>query len=81
MLSDIRVDKVLALALCGGGNFAEIFAEETTATTIIHEDRKLEHVTSGIDSGYGIRVIKGEKTLYGFTNDPEKLFELASMLG
>jgi len=60
---------ILARALSGGGDLAEIYLEQTTRTRIGFEDRKVERITSGTDIGAGIRLLAGERTLYAHTND------------
>ncbi len=53
----------------GAGDFSEIYIENTRTTRIKCEDNKIENIISGFDCGAGIRVIKGEETFYGSTND------------
>jgi len=66
---------VLGLALCKGGDFADIFIERKRVTGIGCEGGKIERVHSGLDVGAGIRVISGDSTAYAYTNDltPEGL--------
>ncbi len=61
--------KVLRAALAGGGEFADIFVEETRKTSVVCEDNRIERVVGGADRGCGIRVIAGLKTFYAYTND------------
>jgi len=56
-------------ALANGGAFAEIYFEETYATSIRFEDGKIERINSGTDTGAGIRVLTGDRTCYAHTND------------
>lgn len=74
--------KILKTALKRGGDFADIYMEDTKNTSIICEDNKIEKVISGRDRGLGIRVIFDFKTAYGYTNDiTEKgLLELANTI-
>src|SRR3972149_7994796 len=74
--------KILKKALKMGGDFADIYMEETVNTSIICEDNKIEKVVSGRDRGLGLRVIFDFKTAYAYTNDlTEKgLLELAEMV-
>lgn len=74
---NIPAEKILKCALSTGGDFAEIFAEETVTTSLAHEGKRLERASHGIDSGYGIRVLFDGHTAYGFTNDPSTLLETA----
>jgi TldD protein len=64
--------EVLRAALATGGEFAEIYAETRTGTTIRLEDRKVEEVTSGSDRGAGVRVVRGASTAYAYTNRLER---------
>ncbi len=61
--------KVLKAALKNGGEFADIYVEETVNTSVVCEDKKIEKAVYGIDSGAGIRVIANLKTYYAYTND------------
>lgn len=74
---------ILEAALEGGGDFAEIFLERRRTTGISCEDNKIERVHSGLEQGAGIRVIKGENTIYGYTNELTKdsLLETARLVG
>ena len=69
MLNIDLMSEVLKRALSRGGDYADIFAEQRRSTFIRLEDRKVEKVMTGIDSGVGIRLISGGKTSYAFTND------------
>lgn len=74
--------KILKAALKRGGDFADIYMEETANTSIICEENKIEKVISGRDRGLGLRVIFDFKTAYAYTNDlTEKgLLELADVV-
>lgn len=61
--------EVLATALTGGGDFADIFIENKKMTGIACEDGKIEKIHSGCEAGAGIRVISGQSTSYAYTND------------
>jgi TldD protein len=64
MLSKENLEEILMTSLRNGGDFAEIFIEETNASSITCEDNKVEKISSGTDAGAGIRVICGQKTAY-----------------
>ena len=68
MLAEDTVKKVLAAALGGGGDLAELFVEDRASTGLRLEDRRVEDVTSGRDSGAGVRVVAGERSSYAYTN-------------
>ena len=70
MLVDPSVlESVLARALQGGGEFAEVFVEDRHSTGISLDDAKIEELTSGRDRGAGIRVVVGETTGFAHTAD------------
>jgi len=61
--------EVLQEALSQGGDYADIFVECKRTTGIGCEAGKIERVHTGLDMGVGIRVIFGDATAYGYTND------------
>lgn len=61
--------KVIRSALKNGGDFADIYIEDLTNTSIVCEENRIEKVSTGRDMGCGIRVIAGLKTYYAYTND------------
>lgn len=63
------LERVLAGSLRRGGDFAEVFVEDRSATGISFDDRKVEEVSSGHDRGAGIRVVSGETTGFAHTSD------------
>ncbi len=69
MLSKENLEEILATSLRNGGDFAEIFIEETNATAISLEDNKIEKISSGTEAGAGIRVICGKETAYMASSD------------
>lgn len=64
-----HAETVLSRALANGGEFAEVYFEETAITTMRFEDGKIERVNSGTDAGAGIRILSGDRTCYAHTND------------
>lgn len=68
-IPDELLSKLLKKALSKGGEYADIFIENTKPLTIQLEDDKVEKMTSGVDSGIGIRVIFNGKSAYAYSND------------
>lgn len=68
MIDESLIKKVLGEALARGGDLAEVFVESRSSMGLHLEDSKVEDVTSGRDSGAGIRVIAGERAAYAYTN-------------
>ena len=56
--------EVLAKALRGGGEYSELFAEETDGTAIELRDGKIRNLTTGTTRGVGLRVIYGRNFVY-----------------
>ncbi|MDK2895850.1 MAG: TldD protein [Moorella sp. (in: firmicutes)] len=83
LLTEADLKAILEAALAEGGDFAEIFLERRRTTSISCEDNKIERVISGLDQGAGIRVIAGENTAYGYSNDlgRESLIQTATLVG
>jgi TldD protein len=68
MLERSAVRKVLSEALAGGGDWAEVFAEDKSSTALRLEDSRVEDVASGRDRGAGVRLVAGERAAYAYTN-------------
>ncbi len=71
--------EVLKRALKNGGDYADLFIEQSTPASIVCEGGKIEKVISGLDRGAGVRLIVGERTAYAYSNEisREALFALA----
>ena len=82
MISKKLAIEVLNVMLSTGADYAEIFYEESTSNGLTIENGKVSSSSSGITSGAGLRLLKDNQTVYGFTSDLTKkgLFELANSL-
>lgn len=69
MLEKSIIKEVLAKALSTGGDFAEIFAEDSINNNIALVNGKIDSAIAGRDFGIGIRIFKGFKSVYAYTND------------
>jgi TldD protein len=78
---DVNIDlgAVLKRALGNGGEFADLFIEQSAPLSLVCEDSRIEKVVSGLDCGAGVRIIFGQRTAYAYTNEltNESLFEIA----
>ena len=63
------LERVLSAALVGGGDMAEVFAEDATSASAMLDDRRVEELSSGRSRGAGIRVVDGETTGFAHTAD------------
>ena len=79
MINDIPYQEILKEVLKEGGEFSDLFFEQTHSVVIICEEDRIEKVISGLDMGVGLRIFFGRKTFYGFTTEisKESIFDLA----
>ncbi len=63
------LEKILNIALSSGGDFSEIFMEYKVFNSINMEEDIIKETSENIMIGAGIRVISGDQTGYGYTND------------
>ena len=82
MIPADTVRRVLAELLSRGGDFAEIYAESVRGVGLSWENRTLDEAAAGREGGAGLRLVRGEETLFASGNDlsPESLLRLASGL-
>ena len=69
MLSKEVAERVLGRCLITGGDFAEIFEEDTINNSIGILNGKVENSVGGRSYGIGIRIFKGLKSVYAYTNN------------
>lgn len=69
MLSKSIAEKVLAKCLVTGGDFAEIFEDNSISNSITLIDGKVNDAIGGRSYGIGIRIFKGLKSVYAYTNN------------
>lgn len=82
MISKSLALLVLNEALATGGDYAEIYLEETNTQRVSLENGKVETAGEGTSFGAGIRILNGLKSVYGYTCDISKksLLNLATKL-
>lgn len=69
MLSKKLAIEVLNTALSTGGDFAEIYFEETTSTGVSLENSKVDSAATVYRSGIGLRILQKNRSVYGHTSD------------
>ena len=69
MLSQEAANAILKAARETGGDFAEIYMEDTLSNSLKMVDGKIEDAASSHSRGAGIRVFAGLKTAYAYTAD------------
>jgi len=82
MRLELPYQEIVREALREGGEFADLFFEQTHSVAIICEEDRIEKAISGLDIGVGLRLLFGRKTFYGFTTEisKESLFDLAKRI-
>jgi TldD protein len=69
MIRQELLERLLGVALSTGGDFAEVFGEHTRTNSIQWIDGKIDRVGDLVLSGVGIRIFKGQRTVYASTSD------------
>jgi TldD protein len=72
MLPKNLIEEVLSKALSAGGDFAEIFVDDRISCSLSMINGKVEDAVSGRDYGAGIRIFKGFRSVYAYTNDTSR---------
>jgi TldD protein len=78
-LNDQDVERYLAAALSAGGDYADLYFEYLTSTSLGVDESMVKSASQGISAGCGVRVVTGERTGYAYTDDlaPEKILHAA----
>ena len=78
-LTQTDLERYLAAALEAGGDYADLYFEHTTVSSLLLDESLVKTATEGISMGCGVRVLAGEQTGYAYTDDlePEKIIKVA----
>src|SRR5690242_2785285 len=73
------LQRYLGEALSAGGDYADLYFEYLTSTSIRVDESIVKSASQGISAGCGVRVVAGERTGYAYTDDlaPEKILRAA----
>ena len=66
------LDGLVATALAQGGDYADLFFENTTYSDLMLRDGQVSSGGFHVDFGVGIRVLKGEKTGYAYSESTDQ---------
>ncbi len=69
MIKKELLSELLSVALSTGGDFAEVFAENSRSSTLDFVGGKIDKISDNTLSGVGIRVFLGTRTVYASTSD------------
>ncbi len=64
-----ELERLLALALRRGGDFADLYLEHQRSSSLLLEEGIIRTASAGISCGLGVRVTSGERTGYAYTDD------------
>ena len=78
-MTQADVERYLSAALSAGGDFADLYFEYQTSTSVSLDESMVKSATEGISVGCGVRVLSGERTGYAYTDDlsPQRLLHAA----
>jgi TldD protein len=78
-LAQADIERYLAAALSAGGEFADLYFEYQTSTSVSLDESMVKSATQGISVGCGVRVLSGDRTGYAYTDDlaPERILHAA----
>ena len=82
MIAQKLAIEVLNAALATGGDYAEIYLENTISENVTLDNGKVDHSSRAQSYGCGIRILQGFNSVYGFTSDLSRksLLTLAGQL-
>jgi TldD protein len=68
-LTERLLERCLGEALSAGGEFADLYFEAVTSTSLGMDEGIVKTAAQGISVGCGIRVLSGERTGFAYTDD------------
>ncbi len=68
-ISERLMERCLGEALSAGGDYADLYFESVTSTSLGIDESLVKSASQGISVGCGIRVLSGERTGYAYTDD------------
>ena len=66
-LTQQDLPRYLAAALSAGGDYADLYFEYLSSTSLMVDESMVKSASQGISAGCGIRVVSGERTGYAYT--------------
>src|SRR3984957_15812479 len=68
-LTERLLERCLGEALSAGGDYADLYFESVTATSLGVDEQIVKSASQGTSAGCGIRVLSGERTGYAYTDN------------
>jgi TldD protein len=72
VLSKEIANDIIFEALSLGADFCDLFVEKNQVQNLTMNSSKIKDIRTGVDFGIGVRLIYGDKALYGYTNSIQK---------
>ncbi|MFB3917778.1 MAG: metalloprotease TldD [Terriglobales bacterium] len=78
-LTENDLERYLGAAMSAGADYADLYFEYLTSTSISVDESLVKSATQGISAGCGVRVVSGERTGYAYTDDlsPDRILHAA----
>jgi TldD protein len=78
-VTERMISEALSEALARGGDFADVFFQHKIGADLSLEDGAVNRAYASVELGVGVRVVKGDQTGYGYTEEltPEALLAAA----
>jgi TldD protein len=68
-VTEALIRDTLAVAMSRGADFADVFFQHRVFSSLRLEDGEVNRASSQVELGVGVRVVKGDQTGYGYTED------------
>jgi len=68
-LTEHDLERYLSAALSAGGDYADLYFEYLSSTSLMVDESMVKSASQGISVGCGVRVVSGERTGYAYTDD------------
>jgi TldD protein len=78
-ITERLLERCLGEALSAGGDYADLYFESVTSTSLGVDEQIVKSASQGTSAGCGVRVLSGERTGYAYTDNlsPERLLHAA----
>jgi TldD protein len=68
-LAQADIERYLGAALSAGGDYADLYFEYQTSTSVSLDESMVKSASQGTSVGCGVRVLSGDRTGYAYTDD------------
>src|SRR4030042_197317 len=68
-VTELMIAETLGAALSRGGDYADVFFQHRVSNDLALEDGAVNRAFASVELGVGVRVVKGDQTGYGYSDD------------